>query len=101
MQIVALLLALAATQEPGRITIDRTGTIDEIVEDLTVASGAAIRVDNAVGKTPFAVKVSGATFYEALDAICRAHGGACYLHSPIGPVEGKVDLVAGKFLDVP
>jgi hypothetical protein len=92
---------LAAVQEPGRIAIDRTGTIDELVEELIAASGAAIRIDNAVDKRAFAVKVSGATFYEALDAICRAHGGACYLHSPIGPVEGKVDLVAGKFLDVP
>ncbi len=96
-----ILTTLAAAQEPGRITIDRTGTIDEFVEELRAASGAEFRVDGAVPKTPFAVKISGAAFYEALDAVCRAHGGACYLRAPMGPVEGKVDLFAGQFLDVP
>ena len=33
-----LLLALAVTQEPGRINLERTGTLDEFAEDLKARS---------------------------------------------------------------
>ena len=96
-----VLLALAAAQEPGRINIERTGTLDEIAEDLKARSGATFRVDEKVDRKSFAVKVEGAGFFEALDAVCRAHGAARYLNHPTGPEEGKIDLLPGLWVEYP
>ena len=101
MQALVFLLAFAAAQEPGRITIDRQGTLEEVIDDLRAASGASLRVDAGIDKKPFKVKVQGAGFFEALDAICRAHGSVRYLNHPTGPEEGKIDLLSGPFLEYP
>lgn len=96
---LALLLLLA--QEGGRITLDRTGSVEEAGQDLSNASGAVIRVLEGADPKTFTVRASKAGFFEALDAVCRAHGKVRYFDARRGPDEGQIDLRPADWVEYP
>jgi len=101
MRTLALLLLFLPAQEPGRISLDRNGTIEEAMQALSSASGASIRVTSEVDAKAFPVQVRDARFFEALDAVCRAHGQARYLDAPKGPDEGSLEIRPGAWIEYP
>jgi hypothetical protein len=101
MRTLLLLLLLCPPQDNGRINLDRTGTIEEAAQDLAAASGTSIRVLEGVDPKAFTTRVTKVGFFEALDAICRAHGKASYLVAPRGPEEGQIDIRPVNWLEYP
>ena len=101
MRFLAVAMLLLQAQDGGRITLDRNGTVEEAAQALSKASGATIRVLDGVDPKPFACRVAKATFFEALDALCRAHGNIRYFEAPKGPDEGQIELRPGTWIDFP
>lgn len=101
MRILALLLLLAPAQDTTLITIDRTGTMEEAAQALSAASGASLKVHEEVDPKAFAVRATKVGFFEALDAVCRAHGKARYFDPPKGPDEGTFEIRPGAWIDYP
>lgn len=91
-RILLLVFLLAPAQEPARIRLEHQGTLSEAAESLSAATGATIKVLDGVDPKAFGVKVESAGFFEALDAVCRAHGGVSYIQGSVAPYEGQVEL---------
>jgi hypothetical protein len=93
--------AIALSLVTAQVTLDRSGTIDDAVQALTDASGATFKVLEGVDRKEFSVKVAGASFFEALDAVCRAHGKVGYLASFKAPDEGPIELKPLAWVEYP
>lgn len=95
-------LLLLGPQESGTVTLDQTGSLEEVVQALAEASGAPLRVSPEVdSKKEFSIRVKGAGFFEALDTVCRAHGKVTYLEPPKAPDEGQIELRPGAWTEFP
>lgn len=75
----ALLIALlAAAQDPPKITIEKTGAFADLVRELASKRGTKIELHKDIEAKDITISVRDAGYFEALDALCRAHGGANY-----------------------
>ncbi len=76
---LALVIALAPVQDPSRITLDRTAKFSEFCASFEKAAGGKIAADDEVEDKEIKLSLKDASFFEAVDALCRAHGSASYV----------------------
>jgi len=100
-RILLAVLLLAPAQEPEKIRLDHQGTLTEAAESLSTATDATIKVLDDVDPKSFAVKIDNAGFFEALDAVCRAHGAVAYIQGSVAPYEGQVELRPAPWKEYP
>jgi hypothetical protein len=74
----AMLVLFLCLQDPPVLTLEKTGRFHALVDELERAFGTTIPVADEVEDKEVRIAVKNAGFYEALDALCRAHGGATY-----------------------
>src|SRR5262245_4454451 len=80
MRLLALLtLLLCPLQDQRRITLEKSGSLQTLAGEIAAQSGERVRVDGAVDEKTVELKVRDAGLYQALDALCQAHGGATYI----------------------
>lgn len=82
------LLAAPPPQEAGKVTLEKKARFSTLVGDLTRATGCSFKVQPGVEDKEVAVTVRDAGLFQALDALCRAHGGAGYF-DPRGGGDGE------------
>jgi hypothetical protein len=70
--------AMLQVQEPPKLTLDEAGSVRDVVRALQTASRNMIRLDAGVEEKAIRLSVRDADFYQALDALCRAHGNLRY-----------------------
>jgi len=76
-----LVLALAApVQEAGPVTLEKRERFSVLAEEISRATSCVIKVLSGVQDREVQVSLREAGLFQALDAICRAHGNAGYLH---------------------
>ena len=100
---LAVLALLAAAQDPPRVSLDRTGSLADLAQAFSEATGTPVVIDENVklDPKPLTIKVADVTFFEALDALCRAHGNIRSAAPPYGAEEGGVTLRPGPWADYP
>ena len=76
---VLAVLLLTGLQDPPKLTLEKSGTFRDLVEEVSKKFGETVKVDPAVENKTIEVRVTDAGFYQAVDALCRAHGGVSYL----------------------
>lgn len=94
-------MVLLQAQDGRRITVDHSGSFPDAVQALVTASEARLRVRDGVDPKPVVLKLSKATFFEALDTLCRAHGKVRYFEAPRGPDEGQIELSPNDWIEYP
>jgi len=85
----ALSSLLASPQDSSRITLEQTAPFRALAEELSKKSGEKVLIDSGVEDKTLELRVRDAGFYQALDALCRAHGGVTYVKDEIGSLEGR------------
>src|SRR5882672_5399639 len=70
---------LALPQEPSKITLEKTATVQELTAELSAAFHEKITLDPDMDDKRVPLQVRDAGLLEALDAVCRAHGGISVL----------------------
>src|SRR5262245_18779211 len=81
--LAAAALLLAPQEKPGpkevpKISLDKTGDFHALVKELEEITGGPIKLGRGIESKAVSIKVKDAGFYEALDALCRAHKDATY-----------------------
>jgi hypothetical protein len=106
-----LFIALAApapqepeSKDPPKITIEKTGSFKALIGTLASALSISIGMPEDVEDKEIKVSIKDAGLYEALDALCRAHGKVIYFepgsegsatHDP------RLSLSAGDWTEYP
>src|SRR5262245_45105616 len=67
-----------APKEPPKATVKESGDFRLLVKELELKFGGRIRFTGKIASKDVSVSVADASFYEALDALCRAHQEATY-----------------------
>ncbi|HKS16033.1 MAG TPA: hypothetical protein VJU16_01915 [Planctomycetota bacterium] len=94
--LVAALLLLAPQEEPKpkdlpKVTLDETGDFHALVRELAEKFGGRVRLRREIPAKDVSVKVRDAGFFEALDALCRAHKEATYC--PVDEESDREDFI--------
>lgn len=81
--LIALLFANALTglQDSSTTSIEKTAKFPDLVRTLGKAFACNIAVDDGVEPKEVALSVHDAGFFQALDALCKAHGNVNYFDS--------------------
>ena len=72
--IVLLAAPLLSAQEPPKITVETRARLSEVIKAIEKASGCRIPIAPIVEDKEISVSIREAGFFQALDAVCRAHG---------------------------
>jgi hypothetical protein len=72
-------LFLCSLQDQGRITLEKSDPLQALAKEIASQAGESVKVDGGIDGKTLDLKVRDAGLYQALDALCRAHGGATYL----------------------
>jgi hypothetical protein len=101
-----LLLTLAAStplQEEERPSFDfvASGKFSELVRKLEEKTKCRIHTNQELEDKEVSVSVKQVRFFEALDALCRAHGAVRYLYPEHTPVSDELTLGSGDWIDYP
>jgi hypothetical protein len=95
---LALVLSL---QESGTVTLEKRAPIDILLADVEKATGARFRIEHNVDKKNIDVSIRNAGFFQALDAICRAHGGVTFSGRHYSGPDGTIVVQAGNWTEFP
>ena len=82
--LLAALLSLPPPQEADKITLEKKGRFSVLVAELTRATGCRFKIQPGVEDKEVAVSVRDGGLFQALDALCRAHGNAGYFDRLLG-----------------
>lgn len=103
-----ILLALAAPQDlpdpkdPPKITYEDSGDFRLMVKDLEHKFPGRIRFRGRIPSKDVSVSIRDAGFYEALDALCRAHKEATYfLEEELHHESNELTVVPGPWIEYP
>lgn len=97
----AWLAVLAAAQESPRVSIDRTATAEAHFAEVQRATGGKIKVFLEPPRKEFPLKLTEASFFEALDGVCRAHGSVSYFGATFSGPDGTIDVHADPWVEYP
>jgi len=70
--------SLLHAQEPPKVTLDAKGKFSEVVRTLEKAVSCPIPAQAGVEDKEVSISLRNAGFFEAIDALCRAHGNVTY-----------------------
>jgi hypothetical protein len=102
--VISALLAtlLLAPQDPPKVTYDDSGEFRLLVMDLERRFKGRVRFEKGLAGKEVSVSLKDAGYYEALDALCRAHKEATYF--PLYDSEPRLSqlkLVPGTWIELP
>jgi len=103
MNLIAELLvaALASLQDSPTVTLDQSAPVETHLAEIQRATGGKIKVHLDEPGKAVTVKVKDASFFQALDAVCRAHGGVTYFGRTFAGPDGAVDLRPEPWVEYP
>ncbi len=108
MIVMLLLAALAVPQDPPakqdhpKVTYEDSGDFRLLVMDLGRRFDGRIRFGKGVPQRKVSVSVRDAGYFEALDALCRAHKEATYFPSEAhDEISDRLRIVSGPWVDYP
>jgi len=78
-------------KDPPKVTLDETGDFQALVQELAGKFGGGVRLRRGIPSKDVSVKVRDAGFFEALDALCRAHKEATYC--PVDEESDREDFI--------
>jgi hypothetical protein len=97
---------LAATlvcsfQDPPTITLEKAATVQAAAGEIAKRFGEKLKVEPEIDDKAVELKVRGAGYLQALDALCRAHGGITYFEDE--NLQGSEELVLrpGTWVEFP
>jgi len=96
-----VLAALFFALQDGTVTLEKTAPIGTLLRDLQQATGGRFQIAPSITDTPVALKVRNASFFETLDAICRAHGNATYADTAFAGPDGTISLRSATWVEYP
>ncbi len=99
--ILALGPILAPLQDPPRLTLEKSIPFADAAAELGKKSGEKLAVDPAIEAKTLDLKIRDAGFFEALDALCRAHGDVTYLEEEDNILLDTLNLHPGAWTEYP
>ncbi len=81
---IPALLALSLLQAAEPVTLEKKARFSALVQELSRAAGCKLTLAPGIEDREIEVSIRGAGLYQALDALCRAHGGAGYFEPRLG-----------------
>jgi hypothetical protein len=95
-------LLLGALQDPARVTFEKSGSCRALAEELSKAFRESVQVDKELEDKTVELKVKDAGFFQALDALCRAHGALTYVEEEFRDRKKReMVLRSGTWVDYP
>src|SRR5689334_13861462 len=95
-------LLLGALQDPARVTMEKSGSFRTLAGELSKAFGESIQVEKELEDKTVELKVKDAGFFQALDALCRAHGALSYVEEEFRDRKNReMVLRSGTWVDHP
>src|SRR5436190_3428437 len=94
-------MAVACLQDHGKVTLEKSAPIDVLVAEIAKATGGNVAVDPDADRKAVRIDLKDAGFFQALDAVCRAHGGVTYVDKNYGGPSGRVLVRDGPWLEYP
>ena len=74
--LLIVLLPVLLPQDADKVTLEKKARFSVLVAELSRASGCKFKIQEGVEDKELAVSIRGAGLFQALDALCRAHGNA-------------------------
>jgi hypothetical protein len=92
---------LALAQDAPTVTIDRTAPVAEHLLEIQHATGGRLKSLLERAPRPVLLRVKDASFFQALDALCRADGSITYFGSKYSGPEGLVEIQSEPWVEYP
>jgi len=99
-----LLLAamlLGSFQDPPTITLEKSATVPAAAGEIAKRFGEKLKVDPGIDEKTIDLRVRDAGYLQALDALCRAHGGISYLEGENLKGHEEFTLRPGTWVEFP